>query len=661
MKKILAAVLSVMMIMSSFAVIAVDAAQEENEMTGASISFKTDKALFVHAVAGADDTEAWQGWQSLHDGKLNFARTNEKYFFLPSSADDSRIEIYNGFSQSIDFGGETINAGEAKIVTYNVSDVYSVIAEGTEYTLKFMKSTAEAAIYINNSDADGSGTPLIEYLNQDKSLNAPATGAVVDADGSIDNTEIKKIKGRGNSTWTKAKKPYNITYKSNVSVAGMAKSKKYSLLANYQDDSFSRNRFLYDLSDAVGMPYASDSRYVDFYSNGFYWGSYQMTEKIEVGKNNVVNDIDDTAYLNSDGTINKDFPFLCEVDASANEDEDYVVKCDNGITLTVKAPELEPGDVGYEEVKNYIREKFNAFAGAAKNPSSNLSDYADIDSVTKLYLINELGKNWDSGVSSTFFVYKKDAVGKYKFYGSPVWDYDNSLGNATGVESELNYIGVKDYEEYSGWWCKFKGKAKRDRSSNNIMNNIARHTQVLETAPQIWFEDFVPAIDYFAGNKSESSVSDEFYSSEKYYNLIKGSAEMNYKSGWLLDTGGWICDHSSLNNAKFDMSTGTYTVNSSVTKYDSNFDGMYRYCRDWLISRTAWLSSQMFDSYTPRIKGDVDGDGVISIMDATAIQKYVADMVKLTDTQLIAADLNGDGLANILDATEIQKIIAEII
>ena len=136
---------------------------------------------------------------------------------------------------------------------------------------------------------------------------------------------------------------------------------------------------------------------------------------------------------------------------------------------------------------------------------------------------------------------------------------------------------------------------------------------------------------------------------------------MNYKSGWLLDTGGWICDHSSLNNAKFDMSAGTYTVNSSVTKYDSNFDGMYGYCRDWLISRTAWLSSQMFDSYTPRIKGDVDGDGVISIMDATAIQKYVADMVKLTDTQLIAADLNGDGLANILDATEIQKIIAEII
>lgn len=44
----------------------------------------------------------------------------------------------------------------------------------------------------------------------------------------------------------------------------MDKCKKFSMLANYQDDSLSRNRFLYDLSDAVDMPYASDSRYVDF-------------------------------------------------------------------------------------------------------------------------------------------------------------------------------------------------------------------------------------------------------------------------------------------------------------------------------------------------------------------------------------------------------------
>lgn len=146
----------------------------------------------------------------------------------------------------------------------------------------------------------------------------------------------------------------------------MSKGKKFSLLANYQDDSLTRNRFLYDLADAVGTPYASDSRYVDFYSDGYYWGSYQMTEKIEVGKSALVNDIDDTAYLDADGNVNKDFPFLCEVDSGAVDGEDYYVKCDDGIKVTIKAPELSEGDKGYNEVKNYVREKYNAFYRAAK-------------------------------------------------------------------------------------------------------------------------------------------------------------------------------------------------------------------------------------------------------------------------------------------------------
>ena len=100
-----------------------------------------------------------------------------------------------------------------------------------------MKSNAEAAIYVNNTNADGNGNGLMMYLNADKSRSAKATGAIVDSKGNIDNTDIKKIKGRGNTTWDKPKKAYNITYSDAVSIAGMKKGKKYSILANYQDDS----------------------------------------------------------------------------------------------------------------------------------------------------------------------------------------------------------------------------------------------------------------------------------------------------------------------------------------------------------------------------------------------------------------------------------------
>ncbi len=58
--------------------------------------------------------------------------------------------------------------------------------------------------------------------------------------------------------------------------------------------------------------------------------------------------------------------------------------------------------------------------------------------------------------------------------------------------------------------------------------------------------------------------------------------------------------------------------------------------------------------------GDVNGDGEISILDATELQKYVAELSALNDEQLAVADVNGDGQISVLDATEIQKYLAEL-
>lgn len=657
LKKVTSIILALILALGALSVCSVSAAQNTP------VSFETYEALYAHAVTGSTDSEAWQAWQSEHDEDFMEVNSNVKYFFLPTSADSTKVDIYNAYKSSVNVNGVDIASGEIKTVDYDVNTSCSVKTANKTYTLKFMKSNAEAAIYINNSNADGNGTELMQYLNADKSRSAKATGAIVDANGNVDNTAIKKIKGRGNTTWDKAKKAYNITYSDAVSIAGMKKSKKYSILANYQDDSLSRNRFLYDLADAVGMPYASDSRYVDFYVNGFYWGSYQMTEKVEAGKANLVSDVDDTAYLNDDGTVNSDFPFICEVDAGAKDGEDYYVESASGNKITIKAPELEEGDVGYEEVKAIVKEKFDAFYDSFKGKTSDPTDYADVESLAKIYLINELGKNWDSGVSSLFFVYKQDSSGKYKFYGSPVWDYDNSLGNAVGVNNELNNMGVSDYEEYSGWWCKFKGKSTKSKYINNVMNLISRNNKVYQKSVSVWFEDFVPVINDFASDSStpKASSATEMYRAYDYYALLKDSAEMNYQSGWLLDTGSWIADHSSLTKAHYDISTKTYTVDSKATTYKQNFTGMYNYCVDWLTSRAAWLSSEMADDYTPseKLLGDVNKDGKLSITDATDIQKYVVGNIYLTPSKVSCGDVNGDGTINVLDATEIQKMIVK--
>lgn len=55
--------------------------------------------------------------------------------------------------------------------------------------------------------------------------------------------------------------------------------------------------------------------------------------------------------------------------------------------------------------------------------------------------------------------------------------------------------------------------------------------------------------------------------------------------------------------------------------------------------------------------GDVNGDGILSVSDATLIQKYAASLNELTPEQLEVADFNGDGTVNVIDATAIQKKI----
>ena len=75
----------------------------------------------------------------------------------------------------------------------------------------------------------------------------------------------------------------------------------------------------------------------------------------------------------------------------------------------------------------------------------------------------------------------------------------------------------------------------------------------------------------------------------------------------------------------------------------------------------AYYVEYTFDATKDYMLGDVNGDGNISVLDATLIQKYIAGLVTFSDTQKAAADVNGDGSVSVLDATLIQKYIAGLI
>lgn len=60
------------------------------------------------------------------------------------------------------------------------------------------------------------------------------------------------------------------------------------------------------------------------------------------------------------------------------------------------------------------------------------------------------------------------------------------------------------------------------------------------------------------------------------------------------------------------------------------------------------------------VRGDADGDGETTVVDATVIQRYQADIIAKTGLDVAAADADGDGDTTILDATRIQRTVADL-
>lgn len=60
------------------------------------------------------------------------------------------------------------------------------------------------------------------------------------------------------------------------------------------------------------------------------------------------------------------------------------------------------------------------------------------------------------------------------------------------------------------------------------------------------------------------------------------------------------------------------------------------------------------------VYGEVNGDGDITIVDATLVQKHVAQLETLSVDKQILADVNGDNTISVVDATLIQKYIVQL-
>lgn len=262
----------------------------------------------------------------------------------------------------------------------------------------------------------------LEEVSRDNYTTASAT--ILNSDNFSFTEEVLEIKGRGNTSWLNDKKSYKLKFDEKQNLFGMMdgeqKSKHWVIVGNYLDSSLSKNNLAFTLANEVfdNIPYTSKYQNIDLYVNNEYQGVYSIYEhtRVEEGRVDITSEyaVLDTGYL-------LEYDML----ATGVDGIDYFRV--NGLPYPFRIDSPSPEDFedeeSYRQQVLYINSYMQSVWNAIKNDDFNtVCKLVDIDSVVDVYLVNELFKNSDVGLSS-FYMYKKEGG---KLYFGPIWDFDKS-------------------------------------------------------------------------------------------------------------------------------------------------------------------------------------------------------------------------------------------
>lgn len=297
------------------------------------------------------------------------------------------------------------------------------------------------------------------------------------------------IKGRGNSSWKlDDKKSYTLKLKKKTALLDMAASKNWALVANYEDKTLLRNVMGYYFAIQAGVPVVMQVRPVDMWIDGAYWGTYNLTEKIEIEPDRVnITDIEKPTDKDFVDLAADEVGYLLEFDAhvaelnagglledvqavnphqqwqtlgwqawthtyysyaSNREESDLVFYNPDtdetffklpflGKWVTVKKPSTE--NLNYKPaMREYIFQQVRMLDSALQASDEDvIYNMLDLDSFAAWALVQEMMDNTDSTFHSSVYMYK-DVDGKFTF--GPAWDFDRSSGNCTYWQSNVGSV-----------------------------------------------------------------------------------------------------------------------------------------------------------------------------------------------------------------------------
>ena len=301
------------------------------------------------------------------------------------------------------------------------------------------------------------------YIDSKEEWTKGCTIDIWNAEDMSRTYESVQIKGRGNSTWGYAKKPYAIKLDSKAEVLGMPRHKRWVLLANYLDVTCMRNAVAFEIARQLdGLSWTPRGEFVDVVMNGQLIGNYYLCEQIKIDKNRLdlteISPEDTDEYAITGG-------YLLEMDTNYDEQYKFRTKTRN-LPVQFKDPDEDITPQQFEYVENYFN-KVEELLYNGDTTSNEVFDYIDIDSYVDWWLVHEVTKNIEPTHPKSCYMHK-DRGGKLT--AGPVWDFDW----ATFVNTTSKFIDANAI-----WYTPlFKNKTFIARVKQRWAANKARLEQV---------------------------------------------------------------------------------------------------------------------------------------------------------------------------------------
>lgn len=232
--------------------------------------------------------------------------------------------------------------------------------------------------------------------------------------------------------------------------------------------------------------------------------------------------------------------------------------------------------------------------------------------------------------------------------------YDECLHSSTRFENEKSPTCVE--EGYTGdLIC---NNCEAFLKKGDIIPATGNHEYidgVCKICGAISLENF-PSI---SGNETQNVIIEDTDVSKYFKFTPSQSGSLTFYSTGSCDPFGRLLD-SNMTELAYNDDNGedrnfriSYNVNAGET---------------YVLQIGAFISSDEafnvtfnFEPNKETLLGDVNGDGEITVVDATILQKYIVGQTTLDDETLNVADVNKDGAVTVVDATLIQKFVVKMI